>query len=102
MARSVQHCGRTMKFFIDMNGKESILEYRKVSNAVLDMFHTEVPPEHQGKGYAAQLVKEAFKYAKQHDYKVIPSCSYVVKYAKEMATPEEKSLIEDGDRKFPN
>ena len=97
------------------DGKEAILEYRKVAHTVLDMFHTEVPPEHQGKGFAAQLVKvcsysiyrfyifsqEAFKYAKENNYKVIPSCSYVEKYAREMATQEERNLIEDGDRRYP-
>uniref|UniRef100_A0AC34Q602 Protein NATD1 n=1 Tax=Panagrolaimus sp. JU765 TaxID=591449 RepID=A0AC34Q602_9BILA len=94
-SKPVQHCAKTLKFFIKNNGKDSVLLYSKVSNAALDLFHTEVPPEHRGKGYGAALVKEAFKYAKENNYKVIPSCSYVEKYAREQATPEEKRLVED-------
>ena len=35
----------------------SILEYRKPAEKVMEMYHTEVPKQFAGKGYAKQLVK---------------------------------------------
>uniref|UniRef100_A0A914Y1J8 Protein NATD1 n=1 Tax=Panagrolaimus superbus TaxID=310955 RepID=A0A914Y1J8_9BILA len=95
MAHKVQHCTKSAMFFIQMNNKKSVLEYKKLPNNVFDFWHTEVPPEHRGHGVAAELVKHGFQYCKDNQYKVLPSCSYVAKYAREMATPEEKKLVVD-------
>uniref|UniRef100_A0A7E4UVJ5 Protein NATD1 n=1 Tax=Panagrellus redivivus TaxID=6233 RepID=A0A7E4UVJ5_PANRE len=93
MSQHIKHCLKSSSFYIVLNGKKSVLDYRQLPNKVLDFYHTEVPVEHRGQGYAAQLVKEGFKFAKTENFKVIPSCSYVAKYAREMATPEEKNLV---------
>jgi len=43
--------------------------------------HTEVSPEHQGKSYAAIVMREAFLDMRQYSKeKVVPVCSYVVAY----------------------
>jgi uncharacterized protein len=43
--------------------------------------HTEVNPDHQGKSYAAILLREAFLDVRQNSKdKVVPICSYVVAY----------------------
>uniref|UniRef100_A0A914CIH8 Protein NATD1 n=1 Tax=Acrobeloides nanus TaxID=290746 RepID=A0A914CIH8_9BILA len=57
------------------------------------MYHTEVPSQFQGKGYAALLVKDALKYCKDNNLKVVPTCWYVEKYIREKGTPEEKNLV---------
>ena len=45
--------------------------------------HTEVDPEHQGKSYAAILMREAFLDMRQNSKdKVVPVCSYVIEYVK--------------------
>lgn len=122
MAQKIQHCAKSAMFYMQMSEslivicayfnvlldtKKSVLEYKKLPNSVLDLYHTEVPPEHRGHGVAAQLVKVcsfkaaksiiffqyAFQYCKDNNYKVLPTCSYVAKYANEMATPEEKQLV---------
>ena len=47
----------------------------------LQITHTEVNPEHQGKGYAAILVREALADIEANNLgKVWPVCPYVVKY----------------------
>ena len=54
--------------------------------------HTEISPEHQGKNYAAILMREAFLDIRQNSNdKVVPVCSYVVSYVKKH--PEPNDLI---------
>ena len=54
--------------------------------------HTEVDPAHQGKNYAAILMRECFKDIESHRYaKVWPVCPYVVKYMQRH--PETESLL---------
>ena len=56
--------------------------------------HTEVSPEHQGKNYAAILMREAFLDIRQNSNdKVFPVCSYVVSYMKKH--PETNDLIKE-------
>uniref|UniRef100_A0A7E4W573 Protein NATD1 n=1 Tax=Panagrellus redivivus TaxID=6233 RepID=A0A7E4W573_PANRE len=93
MAQQIKHCINSRSFSIVLNGKKSVLEYRQLPNKVLEFFHTEVPVEHRGQGYAKQLVKEGFKFADAEHYKVLPTCPYVAKYAQESATAHEKELV---------
>jgi uncharacterized protein len=54
--------------------------------------HTEVRPEHQGKNYAAILMREAFLDMRQNSKdKVVPVCSYVVAYMRRH--PETQDLL---------
>ena len=54
--------------------------------------HTEVDPAHQGKNYAAILMRECFKDIESHQYaKVWPVCPYVVKYMQRHS--ETESLL---------
>jgi len=56
---------------------QATLAYRKVRDGVLDYVSTKVPPEARGKGIAGKLVREALDWARDENYKVIPTCSYV-------------------------
>ncbi|KAH7675981.1 GNAT domain containing protein [Aphelenchoides avenae] len=92
-ARSVKHLAQKM-FYIPMaDNSKCVLEYNRLPGSILDMYHTEVPPQHRGQGLAEQLVKEAFNYCKENNLKVKPTCSYVDRYARELATEEEKKLV---------
>jgi predicted GNAT family acetyltransferase len=56
--------------------------------------HTEVSPEHQGKGYAATLMRVAFLDMRQNSKdKVVPVCSYVVSYME--LHPETHDLLKN-------
>ena len=56
--------------------------------------HTEVNPEHQGKNYAAILMREAFLDMRQNSKdKVVPVCSYVVSYMERH--PETHDLLKN-------
>jgi len=58
----------------------------------LQFTHTEVNPEHQGKNYAAILMREAFADIEANNLgKVWPVCPYVVTYMKRH--PETTHLL---------
>jgi predicted GNAT family acetyltransferase len=46
----------------------------------LDLTHTRVPRELEGKGYGAALAKAALEYARAKGLKVIPTCPFVSAY----------------------
>jgi len=48
--------------------------------SLLDLAHTEVPPEMEGGGYGSTLVKAALEYAKSEKLKVVPSCPFVSRW----------------------
>jgi len=60
----------------DEDGKvgEMIFE---VSGTDLTVYHTEVEPEKEGKGYAKLLLDAMVAYVREHDLMVIPTCPYV-------------------------
>ncbi|WP_205340750.1 GNAT family N-acetyltransferase [Denitrificimonas caeni] len=76
----VEHNVQKQCFSAVVDGYQGLLEYRTVDEHTLDFCHTFVPSELRGKGVAAVLAKAAFAYAKEHQFKVIPSCSYIATY----------------------
>ena len=52
------------------------LDYR-LREGIIDIVHTEVPPDYQGQGLAGKLATAALEWARSQDRKVIPSCPYV-------------------------
>ncbi|CAD5221314.1 unnamed protein product [Bursaphelenchus xylophilus] len=90
----VNHCKKGLKFFLDLaQGNQATLEYRQLKPNVIDIYHTQVPPELKGKGITAQLCKEAFNYAKENKLKVVTSCPTAQKYIESMASEAEKKTV---------
>jgi predicted GNAT family acetyltransferase len=58
---------------------------------VLVLHHTEVPPDMQGLGLAAQLVQAALDWARENHLRVQPTCSYVASYMKRH--PQTQDLL---------
>lgn len=58
----------------------------------IDLLHTFVPPELEGRGIAGRLAKAALEFARAHSLQVIPSCPYVQVYLKRH--PEYQDLVE--------
>lgn len=73
---------------------EGHLAYIKFSEDAdyLTIHSTQVPSELGGRGIAAELTKFALDYAKEHDLKVVPLCSYTEAYIKKH--PEYDSLVD--------
>lgn len=79
------------RFYVEINGKTSELQYKKIDEKTLDYQRTFVPEELREQGIAGKIVKHALEYAKENDYKIIPSCDFVQHYIDQH--PEYKGLI---------
>lgn len=53
----------------------------------LTVYHTEVNPEYEGKGFAKILLERLVSYARENDLKIVPLCPYV--FAQFKRHPEE-------------
>ena len=69
-----------------------MLDYRRDGEAML-FTHTGVPPALRGRGIAGKLTAAALDYARDHDLKIVPLCSYVAAYVERH--PEYQSLVRD-------
>ena len=73
---AVAHDEAQHRFRIALEGQEAFLSYRR-SGTVMDLYHTYVPEAFRGRGFAEQLCRAAFEYAKAGGLTVIPSCPYI-------------------------
>lgn len=70
------------RFVTQIDGHEAELNYRRVSDDVVEAYHTGVPKALGGKGVGKALVAALFLDAQMRGYKVVPSCSFVAALAK--------------------
>lgn len=79
MQYKIGHSQKQRRFEIDCNGHTAFLEYM-IAEGVMDILHTNVPAELEGKGMASALVKQALDYARENHLSVVPSCSFAETY----------------------
>uniref|UniRef100_A0A0B6YBJ4 Protein NATD1 n=2 Tax=Arion vulgaris TaxID=1028688 RepID=A0A0B6YBJ4_9EUPU len=72
------------------------LEYKWLSPSLVELYHTEVPPQFQGKGIAKFLAKAAFDAFCEQDVLMRPTCTYLQKYLRENQIPRYMEHIEKG------
>lgn len=70
------------QFEASLDGKKALLKYEKEADGTLNLFHTEVPEEFEGRGVGGQLVKDALEQIRADHLKIIPSCPFVAAYIK--------------------
>ncbi|MFL6417689.1 MAG: GNAT family N-acetyltransferase [Bryobacteraceae bacterium] len=58
----------------------AVLEYRLRGADHLVLVHTGVPHRLEGKGIGALLARTALEYAREHNMRVVPLCSFVQAY----------------------
>ena len=76
---TVHHDASAQRFEIDISPSHCELLY-VLRGSLMQIHHTEVAPELEGKGLAAQLAKAALAHARAQGWRVQPSCSYVRSY----------------------
>ena len=76
MEIKVVHDPVGQKFTASIDSHESVLAYSEANN-IWDVFELVVSEELRGHGIAEKLCTAAFKYAKKHGIKIIPTCTYV-------------------------
>lgn len=73
--------------FVIMEGDEQMGEMViDINGNNLTVYHTEVLPKAEGRGYAKKLLEAMVNYARSHQLKVVPLCPYV--YAQFKRHPE--------------
>lgn len=77
MNKEVKHDKNQQKFYVEIDGEEAHLEYDVKKDNVLDYYHTYVPNKLGGQGLGSKIARKALNYAKNNNYKVIPSCSFI-------------------------
>lgn len=74
-------------FYINKEGKQIAELDFDIKNNILNAYHTGVRKELEGQGIAAKLFDKLVEYARENNYKIIPSCSYIL--VKFRRRPEE-------------
>jgi uncharacterized protein len=67
------------------------VQYR-VREGTLDLVHTEVLPQFEGRGLAGKLAQFALDDARRQGRKVAPSCSYIARYVERH--PQLQDLVQ--------
>ena len=90
MSITIEHDAKAGRFFTQVHGHLCLCDYR-LRDGVMAITHTEVAPELEGQGIAAELVRAALAPAREQGLKVRPLCSYVQAYMRRH--PEVQSLL---------
>ncbi|MCF7912625.1 MAG: N-acetyltransferase [Candidatus Cloacimonetes bacterium] len=80
MRIEVIHDIESSQFYLEYEGKRALMDYRKISDKVLEYYHTYVPRALRIQGLASRVVYAALEYARENEFKIIPTCSFVKHY----------------------
>ncbi len=74
----IQHTNSDYRgnFFVKINGKTIASLTYQLEEDLMTIDHTEVQQAHEGQGLGARLVQASYEFAKKHDYRVNPLCSF--------------------------
>jgi predicted GNAT family acetyltransferase len=95
-AEQVEHDDGARRFFVNLPEGMAYLAYAPAGRATIDLQHTIVPPEAQGRGVGASLAAAAFAYARAQGLQVIPSCPFVAAWLDDH--PDGRDVVADTDR----
>ena len=90
-ALRVVHHPRELRFRMELAAGVAELAYVPLSDSVLDLYSTWVPPEERGRRVADRLVRAALAHAREAGLRVVPSCWYVRRWMD--AHPEHADLL---------
>jgi predicted GNAT family acetyltransferase len=79
MTLQIEHLPDRGRFQTFVEGRACVADYR-LADGVMTITHTAVPPELQGHGIAAALVRALLDHARANGLKVAPLCSYARAY----------------------
>jgi len=79
------------KFYAMVEGKPCVINFRLIDQNTWEYHRTFVPEELRNRGIAGELAHYALNYAREHNKKVVPSCSYIRSYIDEH--PEWATIV---------
>jgi uncharacterized protein len=92
MNAQVTHNPEQLRYEIHLDGERVGLMDYTLHPGEVHLVHTEVDPKHQGKNLAAILLRDSLADIRANDMgKVVPICSYTVRYMEKH--PETQDLL---------
>ncbi len=79
MDLTVIHDEEAHRFTVEVEGRQAVLDYRLQGTRML-FLHTGVPPVLEGRGIGSALVRAGLEFALEHNYRIVPLCSFVAAY----------------------
>lgn len=73
----IRHDAEDRRFVTPTEHGEAVLTYDRADERTLDYRSTVVPEPDRGRGIGERLVLHALDWARENDYRVIPSCPFV-------------------------
>ena len=94
-AMTVTHHPDARRFVVELPEGLAYLAYEPLAGDTLDLQHTIVPDEAQGRGVGTALVEAAFAHARENDLRVVPSCPFVEEWLG--SHPEQHDIVASGE-----
>ena len=91
MTHDIRHNEAESQFETTIDGHTGYAAYDLEEPDRIVFTHTIVPPELEGRGVAAAIVKHALNHAREKHLKVVPQCAYVAAFIKKH--PEYQDLL---------
>ena len=85
---TVRHEPEQHRFVGLVSGKEAQLVYSYFSDNLVNLEHTEVPPEGRGQGIGDALIRAALAFARERGLGVVATCPYAQRWLAEH--PDER------------
>jgi hypothetical protein len=79
------------RFELHVENQIAFIDYIITNENVVYLTHTEVPESLSGKGVGVSIVEKTLQFVKDNNYKLVPQCSFIVKYI--VKHPEWKSIV---------
>ena len=89
--RAVRDNREQRRFEIDIGDSVAIAEYTLPQGMIM-FTHTEVPPQHEGRGIGSALIRAGLAAARERGLKVIPICPFFGAYMQKH--PEVQDLLD--------
>jgi len=86
----IRHSSQQQSFEAIVEGRLAHADYR-IEGQRIYFTHTYVPPELEGRGIAAEIVRYGLEYARQEGLQVVALCSYVAAFIRRY--PEYQPLL---------
>ena len=91
MKFEVTHKEGEHRFEAWKDGYLALVEYQILDRELMNIYHTEVPGPIEGQGVGSALMKEALEYARQNNYRVLPTCPFAQTYLRKH--PDYKDML---------
>ncbi|MDP1910842.1 MAG: GNAT family N-acetyltransferase [Hyphomicrobium sp.] len=76
---AVRHNEAHKRYELDTEHGMAVAVYRQQGDSLV-FVHTEVPPQDEGKGIGAEIVRAALDDSRKRGFKIVPACDFVAAF----------------------